>query len=62
MFDAGGRYAMAGERGDLPKFKSASQATTGELAAAAQDFFASNFGTWSVSEADRLSLSTLMVP
>ena len=53
MFDVGGRYAMVGERGDRPKFKSASQATTEELAAATQDFFAANFGTWSVSEADK---------
>jgi hypothetical protein len=54
MFDAGGRYVMAGERGDRPKFKSAGQATTEELAAATQDFFAANFGTWSVSEADKI--------
>jgi hypothetical protein len=53
MFDAGGRYVMAGERGDRPKFKSAGQATTEELAAATQDFFAANFGTWSVSETDK---------
>jgi hypothetical protein len=53
MFDAGGGYVMAGERGGLPKFKSARQATTGELAAATQDFFAANFGTGSVSEADK---------
>jgi hypothetical protein len=53
IFDAGGRYVMAGERGDRPKFKSAAQATTEELAAATQDFFAANFGTWSVSEADK---------
>jgi Lipocalin-like domain len=53
IFDAGGRYAMVGERGDRPKFKSAGQATTEELAAATQDFFAANFGTWSVSEADK---------
>jgi hypothetical protein len=54
MFDAGGRYVMAGERGDRPKFKSAGQATTEELAAATQDFFAANFGTWSVSDADKI--------
>jgi Lipocalin-like domain len=54
IFDAGGRYVMAGERGDRPKFKSAGQATTEELAAATQDFFAANFGTWSVSEADKI--------
>jgi hypothetical protein len=54
MFDAGGRYVMAGERGDRPKFKSAGQATTEELAAATQEFFAANFGTWSVGEADKI--------
>jgi hypothetical protein len=53
MFDAGGRYVMAGERGDRSKFKSAGQPTTDELAAATLDFFAANFGTWSVSEADK---------
>jgi hypothetical protein len=53
MFDAGGRYVMAGERGDRPKFKSAGQPTTDELATATLDFFAANFGTWSVSEADK---------
>lgn len=44
---------MVGERGDRPKFKSAGQATSEELAAAAQDFFAANIGTWSVSEGDK---------
>jgi hypothetical protein len=53
IFDAGGRYVMAGERGDRPKFKSPAQATTEELAAATADFFAANFGTWSVGEADK---------
>jgi len=53
MFDAGGRYAMVGERGDRPKFKAADKPTADELAAATTDFFAANFGTWSVSEADK---------
>jgi Lipocalin-like domain len=42
------------ERVGRPKFKSASQPTTEELAAAMADFFAANFGTWSVSEADKV--------
>jgi hypothetical protein len=53
IFDAGGHYVMVGERGDRPKFKSPGQPTTEELAAATQDFFAANFGTWSVNEADK---------
>src|SRR5665213_1649026 len=53
IFDGSGRYAFMGERGDRPKFKSPSQATTAELAAATLDFFAANFGTWSISEADK---------
>jgi hypothetical protein len=52
MFDAGGRFASVVGRGDRPKFKSASQPTTEELAAATQDFFA-GFGTWSLDEADK---------
>jgi hypothetical protein len=52
ILDAGGRYAQVAGRGDRPKFKSPSQPTTEELAAATQDFFAANFGTWSVNEAD----------
>jgi hypothetical protein len=44
---------MVGERGDRPKFKSAGQATSEELVAAAQDFFAANFGTCSVCEGDK---------
>jgi hypothetical protein len=54
VFDAGGRYVMAGGRGDRPKFRSGSQPTTEELAAATTDFFAANFGSWSVSEADKM--------
>ena len=53
ILDAGGRYAQVAVRGDRPKFKSPSQPTTEELAAATQDFFAANFGTWSVDEADK---------
>jgi Lipocalin-like domain len=53
FFDAGGRYAVVLGRGDRPKFKSANQPTTEELAAATSDFFAANFGTWSVNEADK---------
>ena len=54
IFDDGGRYATVFERVGRPKFKSASQPTTEELAAATSDFFAANFGTWSVSEADKV--------
>jgi Lipocalin-like domain len=54
MLDAAGRYAMMDERGDRPKFKSATQPTTEEVAAATLDFFAANFGTWSVNEADKV--------
>ena len=53
FFDAGGRYAVVLGRGDRPKFKSANQPTTEELAAATSDFFAANFGTWSFDEADK---------
>jgi hypothetical protein len=53
FFDAGGRYAVVLGRGDRPKFKTANQPTTEELAAATSDFFAANFGTWSVNEADK---------
>jgi hypothetical protein len=52
IFDAGGRYAIVGGRPDRPKFKSASQPTTEELAAATAGFGA-NFGTWSVNETDK---------
>jgi hypothetical protein len=54
IFDAGGRYAMVDERGDRPKFKTPAKPTTEELAAATDDFFAANFGTWSVNEADKV--------
>ena len=53
IFDAGGRHAFVSGRKYRPKFKSASQPTTEELAAATLDYFAANFGTWSVSEADK---------
>jgi hypothetical protein len=53
IFDAGGRYAMVGERGDRPKFKSPGQPTTEEVAAATLDFFAANFATWSMNETDK---------
>jgi hypothetical protein len=53
IFDAGGRYAAVSERGDRPKFKIAAQPTTEEVAAATLDYFAANFGTWSVNEADK---------
>jgi hypothetical protein len=52
IFDAGGRYAQVAGRPDRPKFKSPETETIEELGAAAQDF-AANFGTWSVSEADK---------
>jgi hypothetical protein len=52
IIDAGGRYAQITARPDRPKFKTPGQATTEELAAAAREFGA-NFGTWSVSEADK---------
>jgi hypothetical protein len=54
IFDANGRYATVFERVGRAKFKSASQPTTEELAAATADFFAANFGTWSVSEPDKV--------
>ena len=54
MFDAGGRYAQVIARTDRPKFKSPSQPTAEELAAATEDFFAANAGTWRVSEAEKL--------
>jgi hypothetical protein len=53
FFDAGGRYASVVGRPNRPKFKSVSQPTTEELAAATADFFGANFGTWSVNEADK---------
>jgi hypothetical protein len=53
IFDAGGRYAAVGGPSNRPKFKSASQPTTEELAAATENYYAANFGTWSVTEADK---------
>jgi hypothetical protein len=54
IFDAGGRYAQVIARADRPKFKSPSQPTSEELAAATENFFAANAGTWRVSEAEKL--------
>jgi Lipocalin-like domain len=54
IFDAAGRYAQVIARDDRPKFKSPSQPTIEELAAATEDFFAANAGTWTVSEAEKL--------
>jgi hypothetical protein len=51
ILDASGRYATVRARPDRPKFKSSSQPTTDELVAARA--FGANFGTWSVSEADK---------
>jgi hypothetical protein len=53
IFDTGGRYAEVIGRSDRPKFKSPTQPTTEELAAATQDYYGANFGTWSASEADK---------
>lgn len=64
ILEAGGRYAQLFERPDRPKFKSVSQPTTEERAAA-QGGFAANFGTWSVSEADKtltLRFEAALVP
>jgi hypothetical protein len=54
MLDAGGRYAQVIARTDRPKFKSPGQPTAEELAAATDDFFDANAGTWRVSEAEKL--------
>jgi hypothetical protein len=54
IFDAAGRYAQVIARDDRPKFRSPSQPTIEELAAATEDFFAANAGTWTVSEAEQL--------
>jgi hypothetical protein len=52
IFEAGGRYVTLGGNSNRPKFKTASDPTTEELAAATRDYYA-NFGTWSVNEADK---------
>jgi Lipocalin-like domain len=57
MFDAGGTYAMVGGKPNRPKFKSITEPTTEELANATADYYAANYGTWSVNEADK-SLTT----
>ena len=54
IFDAAGRYAQVIARDDRPKFKSPSQPTVEELAAATEDFFTANAGTWTVSEGEKL--------
>ena len=54
IFDAAGRYAQVIARNDRPKFKSPSQPTVEELAAATADFFTANAGTWTVSEGEYL--------
>ena len=54
IFDSGGRYAQVIARADRPKFRSPSEPTVEELAAATEDFFAANAGTWRVSEAEKL--------
>jgi hypothetical protein len=53
MFDAGGRYAAVGGPSNRPKFKSVSQPTAEELVAAMENYYAANYGTWSVNEADK---------
>ena len=54
IFDAAGRYAQVVARNDRPKFKSPSEPAVEELAAAIEDFFAANAGTWTVSEPEKL--------
>jgi Lipocalin-like domain len=54
IFHSGGRYAQVIARADRPKFKSPGEPTVEELAAATEDFFAANAGTWRVSEAEKL--------
>jgi hypothetical protein len=54
IFDAAGRYAQVVAREDRPKFKSPGQPTVEELAAATENFFAANAGTWMVSEPEKL--------
>ena len=59
IFDSGGRYAQVIARPDRPKFKSPSEPTVEELAAATEDFFAANAGTWRVSEAEKLLIQLI---
>jgi hypothetical protein len=54
IFDSGGRYAQVIARAARPKFKSPAEPSVEELAAATEDFFAANAGTWRVSEAEKL--------
>ena len=51
ILEAGGHYAELFGRPDRPKYKNPSQPTTEERLAAQP--FAANYGTWSVSEADK---------
>jgi len=53
VFDAGGRFIFSVERPDRPKFQVANRPTTQEVFDATQDWFSSNFGTWSVNDADK---------
>jgi len=52
ILDASGRFAMVAGRPDRPKLKTNSRSDAAEFGAAAREFVA-NFGTWSVSEADK---------
>ena len=52
MLDTSGRYAVMFGRADRAKFKDSVQPTTEERAAA-QASFGADYGTWSVSEADK---------
>jgi hypothetical protein len=52
MLDASGRYAVMFGRADRAKFRDPVQPTTEERAAA-QASFGADYGTWSVSEADK---------
>jgi hypothetical protein len=54
IFDSAGRYVQVIARADRPKFNSPSEPTVEELAAATEDFFTANAGTWRVSEAEKL--------
>jgi len=44
---------MVAGKPNRPKFKSAIQPTTEELANATADYYAANYGTWSVNEGDK---------
>jgi hypothetical protein len=53
ILEAGGRYAVVFGRPDRPMMKNLGQPTTEERATA-QEGFVANFGTWSISEADKI--------